>query len=1407
MWIFKGDEPVANPMTEIRNLKEVRMSKSELKSGPDGNNTGFAFWNWGDADVMAESWLLRESAPLVSRIPPPASLMERVSLFGEAIIRFSKKVPRGFNHPENNRLVDQLVGAGASIGANYCEANDAVSGKDFRNRIGTCRKESKETMFFLRMIAASEETLADEARKLWREAKELNLIFGFNLEKEIRVTITALNSKSTDSGKAEFRRRNAGNIRAFSAPRISTLFRIWVTGFRIFAILAICLPDSLPAQAPLSNLLYAVGTTINSGGQEHSFVELDSFDGVSARGKRFAVFGKPGTPTNAATFTLRGTLMPQTDPVTINNLLNQSVALGQNLASLNDGLAFLLHGIPGVTNQTLAQKVATGIQHAATDADLNESLHLLALGNPGMQLCLGRAFTEVIAGITTYELRELNPANGSPGDVIGRVTVVPGAPVILPAPGKPFQVVTNDPVDHLKVRLRWGTPDSLRRLTVLNSGFDVWRIGRDAAEAANFHITPPTTAQLFNNPNFVRANRGAVISSTDYNVGSGPGSAEDPNDRTTYFFADTGRANNTTFTDGEEFYYFITARDLLGRDGLVSPGGLARACRRLPPKPPKDVRVENSVIPGSTNVPRLKVFWRQNTNATDLVTHYWIYRWQNPSGVFTNDATPLTNRIGVVPQLMGTDFNSFIDSTPGALTTPGTSNIWYTVRAVSEAACDPLLSPHAGPAWGVLRQRDGPAPTTGNLIGSCGVPVVEFQKLIINPINTDTQLVHLRFTCLRRDPGITWAQFNITNNVTLETRSIGPLYFPPDGDTLQWDYDAPAPTVSASQTINVGCIVGTAYDHISREAVASVGVPFPATQQREIVFFAGQLLSTALSSSDPLLSVLNNGQSRCIPPYSVVPDASGMVALKFDYSGTPTLLVQAQENGTWSDVAVVSPDSNRVYWVSYPACLVGPVPPFQGCMVNLPDAGDCDEHVAVADPAGAIAPIRVRFRLTPRTAEYRVYRRIDDGPLTLFAQGAAVYDPANPGKIIESKDEAMPPSAARLCYFVQLLDQHGNGSPLSFIGCKDVKPAKPPRPVLAEPQPAGDLNNPQVILNWFCPTAGISRFQFKIARADSPAPGTSSGLTSLKLTPFPLYKKTSAYAGLVSQKIKLISFLEAQLTPLIGPTFGPGPKFNLTATVLPNVPYDICVTPVDEQGIILDGSSSEVWRFTWTPPVVLATVPWPKRPLPPVQDFDTPAPGESLDYFPRVAATAFLTYYNAHEDKYRPVGIRIGEFPHSFGFGGSTVGTTNFIIYNTANSIANSDPNLAVFRSKSPDASRANQILLPIVVYRQQVTNTLFPKVSGDVVQVSPLIERIPWLQSDLIRDFHLVVIPDRLLAMREETYNDHSHYMLYLRDQQPVIAGARYAYYVMRFNAQREVQEIIPAGEIELPLNPFNGN
>ena len=105
---------------------------------------------------------------------PPYDLEEQTAQFGEVIVRFSRKLHR---NPVNDRLSGQLAGAGTSVGANYCEADEGVSRKDYKYKIGTCKKEARETKFFLRMIAVAEEWLKPEARVLWVEAKELHLIF------------------------------------------------------------------------------------------------------------------------------------------------------------------------------------------------------------------------------------------------------------------------------------------------------------------------------------------------------------------------------------------------------------------------------------------------------------------------------------------------------------------------------------------------------------------------------------------------------------------------------------------------------------------------------------------------------------------------------------------------------------------------------------------------------------------------------------------------------------------------------------------------------------------------------------------------------------------------------------------------------------------------------------------------------------------------------------------------------------------------------------------------------------------------------------------------------------------------------------------------------------------------------
>jgi len=136
----------------------------ELPNDESCDASDIPFWGAGLAVVREEPNSTGEKY----------DLEERTARFGEAVIDFAKTIPQS---PITNRLIDQLVGCGTAIGANYCEADDAVSRKEFFLRICTCRKEARETKHFLRMIVRALPDLKPSARPLWREARELHLIF------------------------------------------------------------------------------------------------------------------------------------------------------------------------------------------------------------------------------------------------------------------------------------------------------------------------------------------------------------------------------------------------------------------------------------------------------------------------------------------------------------------------------------------------------------------------------------------------------------------------------------------------------------------------------------------------------------------------------------------------------------------------------------------------------------------------------------------------------------------------------------------------------------------------------------------------------------------------------------------------------------------------------------------------------------------------------------------------------------------------------------------------------------------------------------------------------------------------------------------------------------------------------
>ena len=125
-----------------------------------------AFWGF---NASTDEMLLRDEPPVLVY-----DLEERTARFGEAVIDFTRTIPAD---AVTHRIIGQLVGAATSVGANYVEADDAVSKKEFLKNIGTCRKEARETKHFLRMAVRAVPKLKPQARILWIEGKGLHLIF------------------------------------------------------------------------------------------------------------------------------------------------------------------------------------------------------------------------------------------------------------------------------------------------------------------------------------------------------------------------------------------------------------------------------------------------------------------------------------------------------------------------------------------------------------------------------------------------------------------------------------------------------------------------------------------------------------------------------------------------------------------------------------------------------------------------------------------------------------------------------------------------------------------------------------------------------------------------------------------------------------------------------------------------------------------------------------------------------------------------------------------------------------------------------------------------------------------------------------------------------------------------------
>jgi hypothetical protein len=389
---------------------------------------------------------------------------------------------------------------------------------------------------------------------------------------------------------------------------------------------------------------------------------------------------------------------------------------------------------------------------------------------------------------------------------------------------------------------------------------------------------------------------------------------------------------------------------------------------------------------------------------------------------------------------------------------------------------------------------------------------------------------------------------------------------------------------------------------------------------------------------------------------------------------------------------------------------------------------------------------------------------VDGGPITLICQGLGDF---NIVAIVTCLDEAMPVNASEICYYVQLFDEHGNASPFAFLGCFGVGGSGDlPVPLLSPLGPSGNDAAPKMKINWFCPPGGVDHFEIWMAASPTGIVNNIAANLSSNLGP--------ANFTIPVEGTNVTADFNIYQTPRVGPAFGVGAQFNVEVNIELGKTYTVFIKAIGPDGDDSEPSNAE--QFVWHPVTAVGPqVPWPARGLPPTNS----------NYHPKIAAVRLPN------DIFDGVGIRIGEVLITGRQGPFsqrqppwiTPGQTNPVIYLYTNGVT-------------------GQSVFPVALYRYQVPNPMFPKVSRDIVQVSPLMEKIAWEAGfnpsvgpvAIIRDPFIAVFNDGSVAGAPSPING-----IYLLDTQPVVLGARYRYLLVRFKENREIDQVIPTNEVEV--------
>lgn len=1070
----------------------------------------------------------------------------------------------------------------------------------------------------------------------------------------------------------------------------------------------------LPASGQaLEEVLFSVGTSVedvDSDGEAAVYLLWQASDLSQLKDRPLAVYSKAGTAGTANPYNYEGVARARMQPAAILALVARGEALGDDPTVLESNLDNLFEQLIPANDLPLEDKLSAVVGGSLDDPEQFENLVFLSRRHPTISLVMGTGFSaEYPVGWRTFELRACPVGYGMPDDdcheVVARISVKVGAPEALPAPGRPVEVPFRDeagnvdPRAHLNVPVRWSMPEALRERSLFQFGYNLYRVEAGQAEGLGWDGTAPSPDMLADlaetgGTGVEQVNTAPVLPDRMLTEAEAFDTVSDPE---TYFYIDdNGRYDpgGVPFVNGDRYYYFVASRDILGRIGEISLGTEVIVCDRQPPPQAKRVRVENHYTFDA---------------ATDINRQHFEVSWE-------------------APDVSGTQ-------TPETITGYRVYRWW---------SIDEMQQKTAFPDDGATNTEGGLVATLGpgarSFIDDAGdAPYLEVERLPDGSTVVDQSYANKTFWYTVRTVDGSACGGNIGGNSAPAYGVLRDRIGPPKTDGH----------------VRINCVDL----RVVAPREVQPGKPFVEDPDPDAVYLTLQGIRKGPEISWVEFAQFDaeGGMVQSFGRYYFTGDETVIqIREVLEDAGTQEIQVAARMgNGlgkvsNWYTLRIAASQSDgqafQVDWEGYVRQQLSKV------------GNDCDDHGTVPFPGSSTVGIEVEFGLTPTTEEWKVYRRIDDGDLTLLRQG---LDSADDVTQVMITDNTLPASDSRICYFVQLFDEHGNPSPMVPLDCTSVEGKEPiAQPLLATPESIGNQATPKAGISWFCAPYGVERFVLEIA-ADNPDNLPSS-----------LGGDYQAGGTVFEEGGKTWRPFRSRLANGLAP--GNSPEFLTTAEgIVSGVEYTVRVKALGPTGRSSEYSNTE--SFTWTPDadgtVSGPDVPWPALGLPEVSGFHEDLNAKNLSMGGYVGA-----------------GVRIGKLLYDSGERPDPAKRPWDYFFPRGTG----DPEAALFTDSEGNS------LMPFVLYRYQEPNPRYPTVSGDVYQVSPMMESI----ATRVDGTGIVVNEDPFVLVdpSDDEEQGSGWYDLSIKDTQGMVRGARYRYLVVRYDeTTREVVEVIPTNPIEI--------